>query len=74
MPDAVIGGRNLPATIVPGNPGFDQTKLNSLRPSGSVFLVVVPLPTAVYSAGTRMCISAVKRSVNRPVMGNQRPA
>ena len=71
----MIGSRNLPATIVPGNPGFAQLKLYSLLPPGRLFTAAtpLPLPTTRSSDGTRMCISAVKRFVNNPAIGNHRP-
>jgi hypothetical protein len=79
IPGAVIAGRNLPATIVPGKPDLSHLKSNCFRPpaiSCSSFLLPPPLPTTVSSFGTVMCISAVKRSVNNPGMeiGNHRPA
>src|SRR6185312_1017216 len=67
------GGRNLPATIVPGKPGFDHAKSNSVLFPGSEVCFEVPLPTTVYPDGTVICICAVNRSVYSPVIGNQRP-
>ncbi len=75
-PGEEIGSRNLPATIVPGNPGLrpvERVLAPVARQRSSPRLTPLPLPTTRSSEGTRMCISAVNRFVHRPTIGNQRP-